>query len=45
MDFLAYYMQSLESKKDLIKNTNLKTAYQKEIANLKLIEFELEVIF
>jgi type IV pilus assembly protein PilN len=45
MDFLAYYMQSLEGKKDLIKNVNLKTAYQKEVSDLKLVEFELEVKF
>ena len=45
IDFLAYYMQSLEGKKDLIKNVNLKTAYQKEVSDLKLVEFELEVKF
>ncbi|MGC9109804.1 MAG: PilN domain-containing protein [Caldimicrobium sp.] len=45
MAFLAYYMQSLEGKKDLIKNVNLKTAYQKEVSDLKLVEFELEVKF
>lgn len=45
MDFLAFYMQSLENKKELFKNVNLKTAYQKEVADLKLVEFELEVKF
>ena len=45
MDFLAFYMQTLENKKDIIKNVNLKTAFQKELADLKLVEFELEVKF
>lgn len=45
MDFLAHYMQLLENKKDIIKNINLKTAFQKEMTNLKLVEFELEVKF
>lgn len=45
MDFLAYYMQSLENKKNIIKNVNLKIASQKELQDLKLVEFELEVKF
>jgi len=43
MDYLAYYMQSLEKKKDLIKEVILKTATQKESNEFKLIEFEIEV--
>ena len=45
MEFLAFYMQSLESKKEIIKNVNLKTAYQKGMGDFKLVEFEMEVKF
>jgi len=43
LDYLAYYMQNLEMKKDLIKEVILKTATQKESNEIKLIEFEIEV--
>lgn len=45
MDFLAIYMQNLENNKELFKAVNLKTAQQKSIGDLKLVEFELEVTF
>jgi len=45
MDFLAHYMGALESKKEIIKNVNLKIATQKEAGEFKLVEFELEVQF
>lgn len=45
MDFLAIYMQRLEQKKEFIKSVNLKNAQQKVLADLKLVEFELEVLF
>ncbi|BAU22838.1 hypothetical protein THC_0443 [Caldimicrobium thiodismutans] len=45
MDFLAMYMQNLEQKKDIIKSVNLKNAQQKIVSDLKLVEFELEVLF
>ncbi|MCS7199140.1 MAG: PilN domain-containing protein [Caldimicrobium sp.] len=45
MDFLALYLQNLENNKEVIKALNLKTAQQKTIGDLKLIEFELEVSF
>lgn len=45
MDFLAMYMQKLEQKKDIVKSVNLKNAQQKVVADLKLVEFELEVLF
>ncbi len=45
MDFLAIYMQRLEQKKEVIKAVNLKNAQQKVLADLKLVEFELEVLF
>lgn len=43
LDYLAYYMQNLEKKKDLIKEIILKTATQKESYEIKMIEFEMEV--
>jgi type IV pilus assembly protein PilN len=45
MDFLALYMQRLEQKKEIIRSVNLKNAQQKVLADLKLVEFELEVLF
>ncbi|MEN3039433.1 MAG: hypothetical protein ABDI07_09855 [Candidatus Kryptonium sp.] len=45
MDFLALYMQHLENNKEVIKSVTLKTAQQKTLGDLKLVEFELEVNF
>lgn len=45
MDFLALYMEELEKTKEIIKGVNLKSAQQKNLNNIKFIEFEIEVQF
>lgn len=45
MDFLALYLDELEKTKEIIKGINLKTAQQKNIGDLKFIDFEVEVQF
>ena len=45
MDFLALFMEELEKEKEVIKSLNLKTAQQKNVGDLKFIEFVLEMQF